>query len=138
VSYAPVATTTTTSTTTTSTTTTTTTTTLAPGETAPPTLEPTESTEPAGPVVDPTPFPTERPTTAIAGVLFDRLIEQGVEPNVANCAISTAYETASEDELIAMGIAQANPEAIAIVTKGATDCGIPQDVVDAAIAAQFA
>ena len=66
------------------------------------------------------------PTTPVAGLLFDRLVEQGVEPNVANCAISTAYETASEEELLAMGIAQANPEAIAIVTQGALDCGIPR------------
>jgi hypothetical protein len=36
-----------------------------------------------------------------------------------------------------MGIAQANPEALAIVTQGALDCGIPQETVDAAIAAQF-
>ena len=52
-------------------------------------------------------------------------------------AISTAYETASEDELVAMGIAQGNPDAIAIVTQGGLDCGIPQETIDAAIAAQF-
>ncbi len=129
VSYAPVATTTTTSTTTT--TTTTTTTAPPPGETAAPTTENT------GPVVDPTPFPTERPTTAVAGLLFDRLVEQGVEPNVANCAITTAYETADEATLISMGIATPTPEALAIVIKGAQDCGIPDEAIDGAIKAQW-
>jgi hypothetical protein len=36
-----------------------------------------------------------------------------------------------------MGIAQGNPDAIAIVTQGGLDCGIPQETIDAAIAAQF-
>jgi len=97
------------------------------------TLAPGETTVP----IDPTSFPAERPATAIAGLLYDRLVEQGVDGSTANCAITTAYQTASEDQLIAMGLAAANPDAIAIVTKGALDCGIPQDVVDAAIAAQF-
>lgn len=129
VRYTPVATTTTTTTSTT----TTTTTTLppAPGETAPPTVAP------AGPKVDPSGFPTDPPAGAIAPLLFQRLTEQGVEPNVANCAISTAFETADETTLIGMGIAEANPEALAIVIQGGLDCGIPQDVIDAAIAAQF-
>jgi hypothetical protein len=105
------------------TTTSTTTTTLAPGETTVP--------------IDPTSFPAERPATPIAGLLYDRLLEQGVDGSTANCAIATAYKTASEDQLIAMGLANANPEALAIVTKGALDCGVTQEVVDAAIAAQF-
>jgi predicted RND superfamily exporter protein len=105
------------------TTTSTTTTTLAPGETTVP--------------IDPTSFPAERPTTPIAGLLYDRLLEQGVDGSAANCAITTAYKTASEDQLIAMGLANANPEALAIVTQGALACGIPQAAVDAAIAAQF-
>jgi predicted RND superfamily exporter protein len=136
VSYAPVASTTSTTTSTTTTTTTsTTTTTLAPGETAAPTDAPT--TAPSGPVVDPAPFPTERPATPVAGLLFDRLTEQGVAPNVANCAIETAYQTADEQTLIAMGIATPTPEALAIVTQGALDCGVPQEAIDGAIEAQW-
>src|SRR5690606_35248470 len=118
-------------TTTTTSTTTTTTTTLPPGVTT------TAPAGPAGPAVDPSGFPVERPGTAIAGVLVDLLTAQGVAPNVANCAISTAYETASEEQLTQMGIAAGNPEALAIVTQGALDCGIPQATVDAAIASFF-
>ena len=95
------------------------------------------TTEPTGPVVDPTPFPTERPTTPVAGLLFDRLVEQGVAPNVANCAITTAYQTADEQTLIGMGIATPTPEALAIVIQGAEDCGIPEEAIDGAIHAQW-
>ena len=62
-------------------------------------------------------------------MLFDQLVAQGVEPNVANCGISTAYETKSEEELLAMGIATPTPEALAIVIQGALDCGIPQEAL---------
>ena len=55
----------------------------------------------------------------MAGLLFDRLTEQGVAPNVANCAIQTAYQTADEQTLIEMGIATPTPEALAIVIQGA-------------------
>jgi hypothetical protein len=119
-----------TTTTTSTTTTTTTTTTLAPG------VEPPPSTEPTGPEVDPAGFPSEAPTTPIAAILFQRLVEQGVEPNVANCAITTAYEEVDENGLIAIGIATLEPEPVAVVTRGALKCGIPQETVDAAIEAQ--
>jgi hypothetical protein len=119
-----------TTTTTSTTTTTTTTTTLAPG------VEPPPSTAPTGPEVDPSGFPSEAPTTAIAAVLFQRLTEQAVAPNVANCAITTAYEEVDENGLIAMGIAELAPEAVAVVSRGALKCGIPQETVDAAIEAQ--
>jgi hydrophobe/amphiphile efflux-3 (HAE3) family protein len=128
ISYAAVAlpTTTTTSTTTT----TTTTTTLAPG------VEPPPSTEPAGPEVDPSGFPTEPPTTPIAAILFQRLLDEGVAPNVANCGITTAYEEVDENGLIEMGIATLEPEPVAVVTRGALKCGITQETIDAAIEAQ--
>ncbi len=123
VAYAPVGTTTTS-------TSSTTTTTLAPGQTTVP-------ADPNAPKVDPTGFPAERPATPVAGLLYDRLLEQGVAGNVANCAIQTAYAVADEAQLVALGLAAQNPEAIRIVTQGAIDCGIPQATVDAAIAAQF-
>jgi hypothetical protein len=86
--------------------------------------------------VDPSGFPSEAPTTPIAAVLFQRLTEQAVAPNVANCAITTAYEEVDENGLIAMGIAELAPEAVAVVSRGALKCGIPQETVDAAIEAQ--
>jgi len=119
-----------TTTTTSTTTTTTTTTTLPPG------VEPPPSTAPTGPEVDPSGFPTEPPATPIAAILFQRLLDQGVEPNVANCAITTAYEEVDENGLIAMGLATLEPEPVAVVTRGALKCGIPQETVDAAIEAQ--
>jgi hypothetical protein len=128
ISYSAVALPTTTTTSTTSTTTTTT--------TLPPGVEPPPSTAPTGPEVDPSGFPTEPPTTPIAEILFQRLIEQGVAPNVANCAISTAYEEVDENGLIEMGIATLEPEPVAVVTRGALKCGIPQETIDAAIEAQ--
>jgi predicted RND superfamily exporter protein len=134
-SYAPVALPTTTTTTTTlPPTTTTVPPTTVPGQEPP---ESTVSTAPSGPVVDPSGFPTEPPVGPISAILFSVLIAQGVEPNVANCAISTALLTADENQLVALGIAEGSPEALAIVIQGGLDCGIPQETIDAAIAAQF-
>jgi hydrophobe/amphiphile efflux-3 (HAE3) family protein len=114
--------------------TTTTTTTLPPPTTVPTTVE---GQAPDGPKVDPGGFPDTPPEGAIAAVLFQRLQEQGVAGNVAHCAIVTAYAVADETTLIGLGIADGNPDALAIVVQGGLDCGIPQDVIDAAIAAQF-
>ena len=127
----------------TTTTTTTTATTVPPtaATTVPPTTVPgqvpTDSTAPTGALVDPSGFPTEPPVGPISSILFNVLIGQGVEPNVANCAISTALLTADENELVALGIADGSPEALGIVIQGGLDCGIPQETIDAAIAAQF-
>jgi len=140
-SYAAVALATTTTTSTTTTTTTTTvpppTTTLAPGVDPPPSTDAPETTEPEGPLRDPADYPDERPeaTDIVGGVLYDLLTAEGVPGNQANCAIQVAYETADGDALLAMGIAEGNPEALAIVNQGGLDCGISQETLDAAIIA---
>ncbi len=117
----------------TTTTTTTTTTTLPPtttieGEEAP------ETTVSEGPPIDPGGFPTDPPTEGIvAPILFGLLTDQGVEPNVANCAISTLLERVDEATLLGLGLADGAPEAVEPVVQAALDCGIPQETVDAAL-----
>jgi hypothetical protein len=116
------------------TTTTTTTTTMPPTTT---TIageeEPTDTTEPAGPLIDPSGFPTERPTSFVSGFLFDLLVDQGVEPNVANCAISTLFTRITEEELLAIVGPPLGQEAADLVTQASLDCGIDQEQIDAAI-----
>jgi hypothetical protein len=142
VSYAAVATTTTTSTTTTSTTTTTTTTvppSTVPGETAPPTSEGQPgTTAPAGPLIDPSQYPDEVPPGGISPALFDLLTGQGAAGNAAHCAIVRAYELAgSEQALIDLGLLAGSDEALTVVRQATADCGIPSEIVEAAIAEQF-
>ncbi len=112
------------------TTTTTTTTTIAP----PPTTE--GDGAPAGPLIDPSTFGDEKPTSVVGGVLFDLLTnpEIGVAPNVANCAIETLATRISDDELLALGAATGEPAAVEVVTQAALDCGISQNQIDRAVA----
>jgi hypothetical protein len=112
------------------TTTTTTTTTMPPPTT---TIEGVEPTVPEGPLVDPSGFPTEPPTSFVAGVLFGLLTDQGVEPNVANCAISTLFARTTEDELLTMVGPPLEQGAVDLVTEASLDCGIDQASIDAAI-----
>ena len=130
VEYAAVATTTTT--TTVPPTTTTTTTTLAPG------VEPTPTTEPSGPKIDPAGFPNEVPPGGVSPTLYKLLTDQGVAGNAAHCAIVTAYDAAgSEQALIDLGLLTGSDEALAIVRQATADCGISPEQTEAAIAAQF-
>ena len=100
--------------------------------------EPTESAEPEGPLVDPSTFGEERPATLVGGVLFDLLTgaDVGVAPNVANCAIETLATRISDDELLALGAATAEPEAAEPISQAALDCGITQNQIDRALAIQ--
>ena len=112
------------------TTTTTTTTTIAP----PPTTE--GDGAPAGPLIDPSTFGDERPTSVVGGVLFDLLTdpEIGVAPNVANCAIETLATRITDEELLALGAATGEPAAVEPVAQAALDCGITQNQIDRAVA----
>ncbi len=91
---------------------------------------------PVGPLIDPTPFGTDRPEGLIESVLFDLFAGQDVEPNVANCAIETLLTRTTTDELIALGVATVEPEAVALINQAALDCGIDQSAIDAAIEVQ--
>ena len=114
--------------------TTTTTTTIAPATT----VAADETDESAGPLVDPTDFGTERPESLVGGVLFDLFTspEVGIAPNVANCTIETLATRVSDEELLGLGAATAEPEAVAVITIAALACGVTQNQVDRAIAIQ--
>ena len=118
--------------------TTTTTTTIAPATTTTTTIAGEEPVEPDGPLIDPSTFGTDRPTSLVGGVLFDLFTspEVGVAPNVANCAIETLNSRVSDDELLALGAATAEPEAVVPITVAALACGFTQNEVDRAIAIQ--
>jgi hydrophobe/amphiphile efflux-3 (HAE3) family protein len=111
------------------TTTTTTTTTVAP----PPTVA---GEVPDGPLIDPSTFGDERPTSVVGGVLFDLLTspEVGVAPNVANCAIETLATRVPDEELLALGAATGEPAAVEVVAQAAVDCGITQNQIVRAVA----
>ena len=102
----------------------TTTTTAPPTTTSPPTTT-VAGVEPAAPVVDPSQFGTGRPVSAVGGVLFDRLTEQGVAANVAVCTVETLFSRVSEADLLAAGIATFSDEALAPAIQAGLDCGIP-------------
>ena len=86
-------------------------------------------------VLDPNDFGTERPDSIVGGALFDLLTEQGVPPNQANCTIETLNSRISDDDLLALGIITAEPEATEFVVQAAQDCGIDDETIDAALAA---
>ncbi len=122
---------------TTTTTTTTSTTTIAPEPTT--TVAGAEpEPEPEGPLIDPSTFGTDRPASVVGGVLFDLLTGErvGVEPNAANCAIETLASRVTDEELLALGAATAEPAAVEPITQAALDCGIDQATIDTAIAIQ--
>jgi hydrophobe/amphiphile efflux-3 (HAE3) family protein len=106
------------------TTTTTTTTTTVAGEQVP-----------DGPLIDPSTFGDERPTSVVGGVLFDLFTspEVGVAPNVANCAIETLATRISDDDLIALGAATGEPAAVEVVAQAAVDCGITDNQIVRAV-----
>ena len=87
------------------------------------------------PPVDPTTFGTERPESLVGGVLFDLLTGErvGVEPNVTNCAIETLALRVPDAELLALGAATAEPEAVVPITLAGLACGIPLETIEIAI-----
>ncbi len=105
-----------------------TTTTTTPPTTVPPTTVPGQT----GPVIDPSTFGTERPTSAVGGVLFDELTAQGVPPNQANCAIESV--PGGIDSVDAGAVIGGDDAAAAPVVQAALDCGIDQAVIDATLA----
>jgi hypothetical protein len=106
------------------------------GEEPPPVEDASSGTsESEWPPVDPSTFGTERPETLVGGVLFDLLTGErvGVEPNVANCAIETLASRVPDAELLALGGATAEPEAVVPITLAALACGIPLETIEIAI-----
>jgi uncharacterized protein len=104
------------------TTTTTTTTTTAPDPGAPPEE------------IDVSSYGTEQPTGLIDGTLWLYLTQAGADPQAAVCTGSVLLDRTTEEELLASGIAEFTDESLVPVTAAAQDCGIPDDLIDAAIA----
>ena len=95
------------------------------------------TTEPAGPIVDPGSVPTRGTAGVVAPVLWQLLVDQGVAPNVAHCAVVTSYSIVDEATLLAMGLVEGNEEALDVLREGSLACGVTEEQVEAAIAAQF-
>lgn len=112
----------------------TTTTTTTTTTTQPPAADGAESA--GGPVIDPSTFGNEAPTTLVGGVLFGLLTdpEIGIAPNVANCAIETLSTRVTDEDLLALGAATGEPAAVEPVAQAALDCGVTQNQIDRAVA----
>ncbi|MGA9278019.1 MMPL family transporter, partial [Ilumatobacter sp.] len=97
---------------------------------------PPEDDGSGGPLIDPSTFGDEKPTSVVGGVLFDLLTSPdiGVEPNVANCTIETLATRISDDELLGLGAATGEPAAVEPVAQAALDCGVTQNQIDRAVA----
>ncbi len=96
----------------------------------------TTTTEPVDTgAIDPSTFGTARPAGLIDGTLFDKLTDQGASPQQAVCAGTVVLQRVSQEELLALGIAQFTPESLEPVMQAALDCGIEQSVIDATVAA---
>jgi len=80
-------------------------------------------------------FGTERPAGLIGGTLFDLLTGAGVDPQQAVCTGETLLSRTTEADLLASGIATFSEEAVVPVVQAGLDCGIPQDQIDATLAA---
>ena len=101
---------------------------------------PTTTTTTTEPVVepeaiDPADYGTEPSAGLIPETLFGLLTAQGAAPNQAVCTGDVLMTRTTEAELIALGIVDFTPEAVAPVIQAAQDCGIEQSVIDATIAA---
>ncbi|MEZ5217721.1 MAG: MMPL family transporter [Ilumatobacteraceae bacterium] len=110
-----------------------TTTTTTPPTTAPTTTVP-GAEPPAGPLIDPEGFGSDRPTSSLGGTLFDLLATQGIPGNQANCAIETLDERIGLDNIDVGAIIGGDTAALAPIYQASTDCGIDASVVDAALA----
>ena len=100
--------------------------------TIPPTTVPGD-TVPGGPVTNPDDFSSDRPVDAVAGILFDTLIGQGVPPNQANCTIESIPGGIGSVDTGA--VLRGDDAAAAPVIQAALDCSIEQATVDATLAA---
>ena len=69
----------------------------------------------------------------IQSTLFPLLVNQGATEQQAVCAGSTAVERVGEAELLALGLAEFQPEALAPIIQAGLDCGIEQSILDATV-----
>jgi hypothetical protein len=100
---------------------------------------PTTTTTTAPPedegAIDPASYGTEPSPGLVTETLFRLLTAQGAAPNEAVCTGDVLVSRVSEQELLALGIADFAPAAVEPVVEAAQDCGIEQSVIDATVAA---
>jgi hydrophobe/amphiphile efflux-3 (HAE3) family protein len=105
----------------------TTTTTEAPPPTAP---------EPE--VIDPTTFPAEAPNDpnnlVVGPTLYGFLVDAGADPQQARCTADVLESRVPAAELIDSGLTTFTDEVLEPVKEAATDCQVPPDIYDAAVA----
>ncbi len=109
-------------------------TTLPEGVEPPPTTAAPATTVPTATTIDVSQFGTDRPAGLIEGLLFDRLVAEGGDPQRAVCAGTTLLERFTQDELIASGLADFTDESLVPVLIAGRDCGIPEEILDATVA----
>jgi uncharacterized protein len=108
-------------------------TTTVDGQEPSPTTEAPPSTD-AGSLLDPADYPDTPPEGAFAPALFGLLTAEGIAGNAAHCTIVTAYERGGGEAVLVPLLLASDAAAIDIVRQAGTDCGVPLDQIDAAIA----
>lgn len=88
---------------------------------------------PAAEDIDPASYGDEPSEGLVPTTLFDLLTAQGAEPNQAVCTGDVLLTRISEQELLALGLADFAAEAVEPVIEAAQDCGIDQDTIDVTI-----
>ncbi|HEU5084349.1 MAG TPA: MMPL family transporter [Acidimicrobiales bacterium] len=79
-------------------------------------------------------YPDARPDGLVQGTVFDLLTAQGADPRAANCTHEQLLAGTPEPEVLALaGSDQA--ALFDLVSEAAATCTVPQDVIDAAVAA---
>lgn len=103
--------------------------------TALPTTTTTTTTAPEAPAeIALDDFPSEAPEGLVQSTVFNLLTAQGADPRAANCTHEQLLAGTPESELLAM--AGSDQETLfGLVSEAAATCTVPQDVIDAAVAA---
>jgi uncharacterized protein len=96
------------------------------------TLAPEETDEPAGELsLDD--YPDTEPSGVVPSTVFNSLTAQGADPRAANCTHEQLLAGTPESELIALAGSDQDT-LFGLVADAAETCGVPQDVIDAAVA----
>lgn len=97
------------------------------------TVAPEEAGEPAGELsLDD--YPDTAPSGVVPSTVFNSLTAQGADPRAANCTHEQLLAGTPESELIALAGSDQDT-LFGLVAEAAATCGVPQDVIDAAVAA---
>lgn len=79
-------------------------------------------------------YPDTRPEGLVQSTVFDLLTAQGADPQAANCTHDQLLAATPESELLALAGSDQDT-LFGLVAEAASACTVPQDVIDAAVAA---